>query len=113
MTATSTIAPAHHAPGLLGQTVVVIGGSAGIGLETVRRAREEGADVILTARDTDRLHRVGLEFGAASIAAFDATDFDQLRTGGSDRRIRTAGLDRPVGAVGQPQSRQAVRGLWA
>jgi NAD(P)-dependent dehydrogenase (short-subunit alcohol dehydrogenase family) len=78
MTATSTIAPARHAPELLGQTVVVIGGSAGIGLETARRAREEGADVILTARDPDRLHRVGLELGAASIAAFDATDFDRL-----------------------------------
>jgi len=34
-------------PGLLGQTVVVIGGSAGIGLETARRARAEGADVVL------------------------------------------------------------------
>ena len=36
---------------LPGQTVVVIGGSAGIGLETARRARAEGADVILTGRD--------------------------------------------------------------
>jgi NAD(P)-dependent dehydrogenase (short-subunit alcohol dehydrogenase family) len=64
-------------PELAGQTVVVIGGSSGIGLETARRARAEGADVILTARDPDRLHRVGLELGA-SIAAFDATDFDRL-----------------------------------
>jgi NAD(P)-dependent dehydrogenase (short-subunit alcohol dehydrogenase family) len=64
---------------LKGQTVVVIGGSAGIGLETARRAREEGADVILTARDPDRLRRVGLELGA-SVAAFDATDFERLRT---------------------------------
>jgi NAD(P)-dependent dehydrogenase (short-subunit alcohol dehydrogenase family) len=62
---------------LAGQTVVVIGGSSGIGLETARRARAEGADVILTARDPDRLHRVGLELGA-SIAAFDATDFERL-----------------------------------
>jgi NAD(P)-dependent dehydrogenase (short-subunit alcohol dehydrogenase family) len=62
---------------LLGQTVVVIGGSAGIGLETARLAREEGADVIVTARNPDRLHDVGLELGA-SIAAFDATDFDRL-----------------------------------
>ena len=66
MTAPSTIAPARREPALLGQTVVVIGGSAGIGLETARRAREEGADVILTARDPDRLHRVGLELGASS-----------------------------------------------
>src|SRR5262245_61455461 len=35
-------------PELLGQTVVVIGGSSGIGLETARRARAEGADVVLT-----------------------------------------------------------------
>ncbi len=62
---------------LRGQTVLVIGGSAGIGLETARLARAEGADVIITARDADRLHRVGLELGA-SIAAFDATDFDRL-----------------------------------
>jgi NAD(P)-dependent dehydrogenase (short-subunit alcohol dehydrogenase family) len=35
-------------PELVGQTVVVIGGSAGVGLETARRARAEGADAILT-----------------------------------------------------------------
>jgi NAD(P)-dependent dehydrogenase (short-subunit alcohol dehydrogenase family) len=62
---------------LLGQTVLVIGGSSGIGLETARLARTKGAALILTARDPDRLHRVGLELGAA-IAAFDATDFDRL-----------------------------------
>jgi NAD(P)-dependent dehydrogenase (short-subunit alcohol dehydrogenase family) len=61
----------------VGQTVVVIGGSAGIGLETARLARELGADVIITARNADRLQRVGLELGA-SIAAFDASDFDRL-----------------------------------
>jgi NAD(P)-dependent dehydrogenase (short-subunit alcohol dehydrogenase family) len=63
---------------LAGQTVVVIGGSAGIGLETARLAREQGADVILAARDPERLRRAGLELGATTIAAFDATDFDRL-----------------------------------
>jgi NAD(P)-dependent dehydrogenase (short-subunit alcohol dehydrogenase family) len=62
---------------LVGQSLVVIGGSSGIGLETARRARHEGADVILTARDADRIHRAGLELGA-SIAAFDAINFDRL-----------------------------------
>ena len=51
-------------PKLAGQTVVVIGGSSGIGLETARRARDEGAELVLTARDPDRLHGVGLELGA-------------------------------------------------
>jgi NAD(P)-dependent dehydrogenase (short-subunit alcohol dehydrogenase family) len=64
-------------PQLAGKTVLVIGGSAGIGLETARLARAEGADVIVTARNADRLQRVGDELGA-SVSAFDVTDFGQL-----------------------------------
>jgi NAD(P)-dependent dehydrogenase (short-subunit alcohol dehydrogenase family) len=73
---TSTVPPVHtqHQPQLLGQTVVLIGGSAGIGLETARRARREGADVILVARDPDRLERAAGEVGARTTAAFDVTD---------------------------------------
>jgi NAD(P)-dependent dehydrogenase (short-subunit alcohol dehydrogenase family) len=77
MTAESATAPARHEADLAGQTVVVIGGSSGIGLETARRARAGGADVVLTARDPDRLRRVGLELGARTVA-FDATDFERL-----------------------------------
>jgi NAD(P)-dependent dehydrogenase (short-subunit alcohol dehydrogenase family) len=61
-----------------GQTVVVIGGSLGIGLETARRARAEGAKVIITARNAERLEAAGQELGAET-AAFDATDFAQLK----------------------------------
>jgi len=77
MAASINSSPVHGERDLLGQTVVVIGGSSGIGLETARLARAKGADIILTARDPDRLHRAGLELGA-SIAAFDATDFGRL-----------------------------------
>jgi len=77
MTASIDSSPVHRERGLLGQTVVVIGGSSGIGLETARLARANGADIILTARNPDRLHRAGLEL-EASIAAFDATDFARL-----------------------------------
>lgn len=65
-------------PDLAGQIVVVIGGTSGIGLETARRARAEGADVILAARDPDHLAQVAAELGARSTAAFDATDFARL-----------------------------------
>ena len=74
-----------------GQTVVVIGGSAGIGLETARRAREEGADVILTARDPRPPAAGRRRARGASVAAFDATDFDRL---GRVLR-RAAHADRP------------------
>jgi NAD(P)-dependent dehydrogenase (short-subunit alcohol dehydrogenase family) len=65
-------------PTLQDQTVVLIGGSAGIGLETARLARAEGAEVILTARNPERLEAAAQEVGARSSAAFDATDFDRL-----------------------------------
>ena len=64
----------HREPELLGQTVVVIGGSAGIGFETARRARAEGAKVILTGRNAERLEHAGSEVDALSTAAFDAAD---------------------------------------
>ena len=61
-------------PALLRQTVVVIGGSAGIGLETARQARAAGAEVIVAARNPKRLEGAAREVGALSSAAFDATD---------------------------------------
>jgi NAD(P)-dependent dehydrogenase (short-subunit alcohol dehydrogenase family) len=64
---------------LRGQTVVVLGGSAGIGLETARRARAEGADVVLVARNPERLEQAARELGAARTAAFDATDVEELQ----------------------------------
>jgi NAD(P)-dependent dehydrogenase (short-subunit alcohol dehydrogenase family) len=61
-------------PALAGQTVILIGGSAGIGLETARLARTEGADVILTGRDQGKLEEAAREVGARRVAAFDAFD---------------------------------------
>jgi NAD(P)-dependent dehydrogenase (short-subunit alcohol dehydrogenase family) len=70
----SVATSASREPELAGQTVVVIGGSGGIGLETARRASAEGAKVILTGRDPERLQRAASEVDALSTAAFDATD---------------------------------------
>jgi NAD(P)-dependent dehydrogenase (short-subunit alcohol dehydrogenase family) len=79
------------------QTVVVIGGSAGIGLETARLAQAEGADVVLTGRNPGRLKDAASEVGAKSTAAFDAKDpgslagfFAQL-DGAIDHVMVTAG----------------------
>jgi NAD(P)-dependent dehydrogenase (short-subunit alcohol dehydrogenase family) len=78
MTTAPTDARAERTPDLVGQTVVVIGGSAGIGLETARRARAEGADVILTGRNPERLQEAARDVGAIGTAAFDATDDARL-----------------------------------
>jgi NAD(P)-dependent dehydrogenase (short-subunit alcohol dehydrogenase family) len=70
----STAVSTPREPELVGQTVVVIGGSAGIGLETARRARAEGADIVLTGRNPERLKQAALELGAQGTVAFDAND---------------------------------------
>jgi D-arabinose 1-dehydrogenase-like Zn-dependent alcohol dehydrogenase len=75
---TKAITPHSQSPSLSGQTIVVIGGSAGIGLATARRAHAEGAKVILAARNPEPLERAARELDALSIAAFDATDFALL-----------------------------------
>ena len=82
---TAETAPPRPEPELLGQIVVAIGGSAGIGLETARRARAEGAEVVLTGRNPERLEEAASEVGAMSTAAFDATDGAALRRSPHDQ----------------------------
>src|ERR1700739_4522707 len=77
MTTETSVTP-QRKPELLGQTVVIIGGSAGMGLETARRARVEGANVVLAARNSERLEEVTRELGAKHAMAFDANDFAAL-----------------------------------
>src|ERR1700692_982548 len=74
MSTATTSSQIQREPELLGQTVVVIGGSAGIGFETARRARAEGAKVILTGRNPEPLQHAASEVDALSTADFDAAD---------------------------------------
>ena len=78
MSTATGASPIQPEPQLLGQTVVVIGGSAGIGLETARLARAEGAKLVLAARNPERLQDVASELAALHSVAFDATDFERL-----------------------------------
>ena len=57
----------------------MIGGSSGIGLETARQARAEGAELVLAGLDRGRLEDAAAELGAKQTAAFDATDPEALR----------------------------------
>jgi NAD(P)-dependent dehydrogenase (short-subunit alcohol dehydrogenase family) len=118
MTTESTSASAGREPELLGQTVVVIGGSAGIGFETGRRARLEGADVVITGRDPERLERAAQALGARSSAAFDANDlaalngFFEALPGPIDHVLVTAGGPHygPMLEMGAEELREAVSG---
>ena len=119
MSAGATAQPeAAHAGGgaLSGQTVAVIGASAGIGLETARLARAEGAGLVLAARNPDPLERVSRALGASHTAAFDATDVDALERfvgglpGPVDHLLVTAGRPRygSLAELGHEQAREAL-----
>src|SRR5271156_4597390 len=98
--AMTSSAAAQREPELLGQTVVVIGGSSGIGLETARRARAEGADVIITGRNLDRLTQAAQDVGAQRTAAFDANDKPALQSFFSEL---TAPIDHVLVTAGGPR----------
>ena len=100
MTRRTSSVVAKREPELLGQTVVVVGGSAGIGLETARRARAEGADVIITGRNLDRLTQAAQDVGAQRTAAFDANDEAALQSFFSEL---TAPIDHVMVTAGGPR----------
>ncbi len=58
---------------LSGQSVLVIGGSSGIGRATAESARALGAAVTIASRDPERLAAVAAEIGVAG-APLDTTD---------------------------------------
>ena len=103
---------------------MLIGGSAGIGLETAREARTEGADVILTGRNAERLQAAADDVGALQTAAFDASSQDDLDhffhalPGPIDHVLVTAGrpsygplLEMDIAEVREALSGHAVLGL--
>ena len=58
---------------LAGKTVVVVGGSSGIGLSTAELAKAEGADVVIASRNKDRLAAAAEKIGARPMVV-DVTD---------------------------------------
>ena len=92
--------------GLEGKTVVVTGGSEGIGLAIARAFKEEGAHVFIGARGEDKLERARSEYG------FDIFRFDALESDGfyalSDYAYSLTGrLDVWVNNVGASRPRSA------
>lgn len=81
---------------LSNQTVVVIGGSSGIGLAVARGALKLGARVIVGGRDTERLATAAASNPGLETATLDITREDDVaaffeRTGALDHLVVTAG----------------------
>ena len=74
MTSTSAAPGSTQGRQLAGQTVVIIGGSAGIGLETALAARRAGRERRADRAGSGRLEAAREAVGPIRTAAFDVTD---------------------------------------
>lgn len=91
--------------GLAGSTVVIVGGTSGIGLAAGELLRDVGARVVLVGRDKARLDAAVEKIGALGVAA-DGADEDALaavfdQAGSVDHVLVTAGGISGVGPVTQ------------
>lgn len=104
---------------LNGQTVVIVGGSSGIGLGVARAALERGAQVVIAGRSEEKLRKAVQTLGAGSGLrgiATDTTNESQLArlfatVGAFDHLVTTAGTpppNDPVGRVDLETARQFI-----
>ncbi|WP_053351311.1 SDR family oxidoreductase [Leucobacter musarum] len=72
---------------LTGHTILIVGGTSGIGLELALRLRDAGNSIIISGRRTERLAAIEAEHGIPGIAA-DVAD------AGSIRNLRDTAIER-------------------
>ncbi len=63
---------------LSGKTILITGGSSGIGLELARRLIEHGNKVIITGRDAAKLNKAEKELGRVATIQSDVSDPKQI-----------------------------------
>ena len=62
-----------------GRTVIIIGGTSGMGFATAQQLIADGARVAITGRDPAKAEQAGKVLSAAAVGAFDAGDESALR----------------------------------
>ena len=78
---------------------LVTGASSGIGLEIVRELGRRGVDVVLVARDVDRLNTIAADYPRdAEVLPADLTDADQLKV--VEERLEVGDIDLLVNNAG-------------
>ncbi len=103
---------------LVGRTVVVLGGSSGMGLATALAARDAGAHVAIAARTPDRLARAAATVGPDTRSyALDGADGDAVEAmcadlGVIDHLVSFTG-DQPAAPIGETTHDLVVQALDA
>jgi len=103
---------------LVGKKVIVVGGSSGIGLATAQLAQAEGADVIIAARNEERLNAAAARLKLSAVTA-DVTSDESVANlfhycGPVDHVVVTAAQLRtgPVKTVAMEDVRATMEGKF-
>ncbi len=92
---------------LIGKNVIITGGSRGLGYAMAKKFTSEGANVLITGRDKERLEQVAVEIGCQYIA-YNVTDFEHMEDfilkadkllGGVNVLVNNAGISLHEGTI--------------
>lgn len=79
---------------------VILGGTGGIGSAVARKLVENGAEVALAARNSDRLETLSKELGGAHFGVVEATDTAAVESFVTETAARFGAVDGIVNCVG-------------
>jgi uncharacterized oxidoreductase len=82
------------------RTILITGGTSGIGLELARQLAKRGNNIIVTGRDQDRLDEVGQTLPGVHTVRSDASDPNAIEALYRDVVARFPGLDTVVNNAG-------------
>ncbi|SMB97668.1 SDR family oxidoreductase [Deinococcus hopiensis] len=103
---------------MVGKTVLITGGTNGIGLETARGLAKMGARVMIVGRNPEKTARVAAEIGAAGTLLADLSELAQVSRAAAEFREREDRLDVLVNNAGALYSRrqetnEGIEMTWA
>lgn len=99
------------------KTFIVTGGSAGIGFEIARHLSRDGNELVLVARDEDRLNKAAEELAAGGakchIASLDVRDADAVNTLIDDLPQVDGVVNNAAGNFAKPTAELSLNGFRA
>ena len=97
---------------LRGKVVLITGGARGIGFETARLAREQGASVALIDLDPEIVSESALALGGDTIGlAADVTDLGAMEAAVAQTVERLGGIDAVIASAGITPPKTTARAI--
>lgn len=109
-----SIAQVHSGEVLKDRKIVVTGGSDGIGLAMAKKFLSEGAEVLITGRNVEKLEKARIELASERIHTlqWDVSDFEQLDAKFDQTVSILGGIDLFVNNAGIVSGGEPTEELW-